>query len=76
MNYYILLPADTEPCLLGEESLGTFYSDHGFDALANIIYQGSEEVLDSVRIINEQGLEIALSDFFDILNKLKMVTPN
>lgn len=77
MVYYILLPNDSEkdtkysPNILGEESFGVFYSEQGMEALIRLI-NNEPELVPQIKIINEQKKELTLTEFLDLLFKLKI----
>ena len=75
MTYYLLLEGDTEKDthldtnVLGEESFGTFYAGQGMVALKNIA-----ELLESLRIFDETKKSYTITEFMDVLSKLKVIT--
>jgi len=79
MTYYLLLEDDTEKDVyfdsnvLGEESFGTFYTGQGMVALTNIINK-KPELLDTIKILDDTKKSYTLTNFFDILSKLKVMT--
>ena len=79
MTYYLLLEDDTEKDVyfdsnvLGEESFGTFYSGQGLVALNNIVNQ-KPELLETIKILDEMKNSYTLTEFFDLLSKLKIKT--
>ena len=79
MTYYLLLEDDTEKDVyfdsnvLGEESFGTFYSGQGLVALNNIVNQ-KPELLETIKILDEMKNSYTLTEFFDLLSKLKVKT--
>ena len=56
---------------LGEESLGSFYPEQGWVALNNMI-NTSPESLPNYIILDEQGGMYSLTEFVDIVEKLKI----
>ena len=77
MTYYLLLSGDTDKDyhdtnVLGEESFGKFYTGNGFIALNNII-NNEPELLQNIKIIDEQGKSYSITKFFDKIKKLKIV---
>ena len=80
MTYYLLLEGDSEEDVyfdsnvLGEESFGTFYSGQGLVALNNIVNQ-KPELLETIKILDEMKNPYTLTEFFDILSKLKVKSP-
>lgn len=76
-TYYILLDGDSEKDafydtnILGEESLGSFYPGQGMVGLNNIV-NNKPELLESVIIKTDKNEEISITDFLDIISKLKI----
>ena len=58
--------------ILGEESFGKFYIGNGFVALNNII-NNEPELLENIKIKNEQGKSYTITEFLDKIQKLKIV---
>ena len=79
MHYYLLLKDDTEKDVyfdsnvLGEESFGTFYTGQGLVALNNIVNQ-KPELLNTIKILDDYKKSYTLTEFFDLLSKLKVIT--
>ena len=79
MHYYLLLKDDTEKDVyfdsnvLGEESFGTFYTGQGLVALNNIVNQ-KPELLNTIKILDDYKKSYTLTEFFDLLPKLKVMT--
>ena len=79
MTYFILHKEEKKENLmfssniLGEESLGSFYPDQGWDALNNMIHQ-SPESISNYTILNEQGKTFTLTELLDKVEKLRMRT--
>ena len=79
MTYYLLLSEDTEKDVyfdsnvLGEESFGTFYTGQGMVALNNIVNQ-KPELLETIKILDDYKKSYTLTEFFDLLSKLKVMT--
>ena len=79
MQYYLLLSEDTEKDVyfdsnvLGEESFGTFYTGQGMVALNNIVNQ-KPELLETIKILDDYKKFYTLTEFFDLLSKLKVIT--
>jgi len=77
MTYYILLEGDKEEDamfetnILGEESLGAFYPSLGFKIL-NMIINQRPEYMEDLRIIDEQKRYHSITEFLDIVEKLKI----
>ena len=79
MTYYLLLEGDSEEDVyfdsnvLGEESFGTFYTGQGMVALNNIVNQ-KPELLETIKILDDYKKFYTLTEFFDLLSKLKVIT--
>ena len=79
MRYYLLLNNDSEKDtlyetnVLGEESFGTFYTGQGMVALNNIVNQ-KPELLETIKILDDTKKSYTLTEFFDLLSKLKVIT--
>ena len=79
MTYYLLLEGDSEKDVyydsnvLGEKSFGTFYAGQGMVALNNIVNQRSE-LLETIKILVDSKILYTLTEFMDILSKLKVIT--
>ena len=77
MTYYLLLEGDTEKDayydsnVLGEESFGMFYTGQGMLALTNIVNK-KPELLETIKILDETKKLYTLTEFMDILSKLKI----
>ena len=77
MTYYLLLEGDTEKDayydsnVLGEESFGMFYTGQGMLALTNIVNK-KPELLETIKILDETKRSYTLTEFMDILSKLKI----
>ena len=77
MTYYLLLEGDTEKDayydsnVLGEESFGLFYTGQGMLALTNIVNK-KPELLETIKILDETKKSYTLTEFMDILSKLKI----
>ena len=77
MTYFIIHKNETKENLmfssnqLGEESLGSFYPEQGWVALNNMI-NNSPESLPNYTILNEQGKIFTLTEFLDLVEKLKI----
>ena len=80
MTYYLLLEGDSEEDVyfdsnvLGEESFGTFYAGQGLVALNNIVNK-KPELLETIKILDDTKKSHTLTEFFDILSKLKVKSP-
>jgi len=77
MTYYLLLSGDTEKDVyfdsnvLGEESFGMFYTGQGMLALNNIVNK-KPELLETIKILDDTKKSYTLTEFMDILSKLKI----
>ena len=80
MTYYLLLEGDSEKDVyfdsnvLGEESFGSFYAGQGMVALTNIVNK-KPELLETIKILDDTKKSYTLTEFFDILSKLKIKSP-
>jgi hypothetical protein len=78
MQYFILLPGDTEKdCvkdtnLIGESSFNTFYAGLGLTALMKMVDK-SPELLPSVTIKTDQGKSLSVEEFLTAIQKLKVI---
>ena len=77
MMYYVFFnnekPGDLwDDNMLGDESFGKFYTGNGFVALNNII-NNKPELLEDIKIIDEQGKSYSITEFLDKIKKLKIV---
>ena len=78
MQYFILLPGDTEKdCikdtnLLGESSFNTFYAGRGLTALMKMVDQ-SPELLPDLTIKTDQGKSLSVEQFLTDIQKLKVI---
>ena len=79
MTYYLLLKGDTEKDtyfdsnVLGEESFGMFYTGQGMIALNNIVNK-KPELLESLKILDETKKSYTITEFMDVLSKLKVIS--
>jgi len=77
MTYYLLLEGDTEEDalydtnILGEVSFGTFYPSVGFIMLNRIINE-KPELLETIKIIDEQKKSHTITEFLDKLEQWKI----
>ena len=77
MTYYLLLQGDTEKDVfyetnvLGEESFETFYPSIGFSILNRMVNE-RPEVLESVKIFDEQKKSYSITEFVDKLAQWKI----
>lgn len=78
MQYFILLPGDTEKdCikdtnLLGESSFNTFYAGRGLTALMKMVDR-SPELLPDLTIKTDQGKSLSVEQFLTDIQKLKVI---
>jgi hypothetical protein len=59
--------------VLGEESFGMFYTGQGMVALNNIVNK-KPELIETIKILDETKHQYTLTEFFDILSKLRVLT--
>ena len=59
--------------MLGEESFGKFYIGGGFIALNNILNK-EPEMLEKVKIKDEQGKDYSVTEFLDKIEKWKIMS--
>ena len=77
MTYYLLLEGDSEKeayydsNVLGEAIFGMFYTGQGMVALNNIVNK-KPELLETIKILDETKNSYTLTQFMDILSKLKI----
>ena len=77
MTYYLLLEEDTEEDalydtnILGEVSFGTFYPSVGFIMLNRII-NDRPELLETIKILDEQKKSHTITEFLDKLEQWKI----
>ena len=77
MTYYLLLKGDTEKDVfyetnvLGEESFETFYPSIGFIILNRII-NNNPEIVETIKILDEQKNPYTLTEFVDKLAQWKI----
>ena len=77
MTYYLLLEGDTEEDalydtnILGEVSFGTFYPSIGFIMLNRII-NDRPELLETIKILDEQKKSHTITEFLDKLEQWKI----
>ncbi len=73
MEYYLIHKSQKEGQLLigTDNGFGVFWTDQGFTALLNLI-QNRAEHLEDMEIRNSSNKIISISDFFDIVAKLKL----
>ena len=77
MTYYLLLSGDTEKDLvnetniLGEESFKVFYPSLGFQLLHRMLTE-KPELLQQLKIVDEQKKYYTITEFLDKLEKWKI----
>ena len=77
MTYYLLLSGDSEKDalyetnVLGEESFNTFYPSIGFIILNRII-NDRPEIVETIKILDEQKNSYTLTEFVDKLAQWKI----
>lgn len=77
MQYFILMPNDTEKDtlneanLLGESSFGSFWPGSGLKVLMTLV-QDAPEALLSVKIKSEDGVQYGVGEFLEVLDKLQI----
>ena len=57
--------------ILGEESLGSFYPEQGWVALHNMM-NNHAEMLENYIILDEKGKKYTMTEFLDVVEKLKI----
>jgi hypothetical protein len=78
MQYYILLPGDTEQDamletnLLGESSFKTFYAGRGLTALMKMI-DSRPDMLDHINIRTDKSEYLTVEEFLTRLQPLKII---
>lgn len=78
MQYYLLLPGDTETdCeldsnLLGEASFNSFYTGAGMQALLKIVNQ-TPQLLTTLTIKTDRNESISVEEFLTRINQLKVI---
>ena len=75
MKYYILMPGDDwqhEENELGEDNgFGVFWGARGLTILMNIINTNPEK-LELVKILNEKGSKLSITEFLNSIKDLKV----
>ena len=75
MQYYLLAEGDKRSSehhvLIGESSFGVFWADQGLKALFRIVEE-APDLLPSVKIVTDLGVELNLAQFLEELDKLKV----
>lgn len=81
MNYYILMPGDTEADTINDTNhlgdangFGVFWSGTGFKMLRKLI-DANHDVLPDIRIFNEQGKRFTIEEFLTTISKLQIREP-
>lgn len=80
MQYYILMPGDTEKDalnetnLLGDASFGNFWGGSGLRVLMWMVDNEPDALLE-VKIKTDQGKTLTVTEFLDQINKLKVRMP-
>jgi hypothetical protein len=81
MNYYILMPGDTEADTINDvnhlgdvNGFGVFWAATGFKILHRMI-QEQPQMLDDVRIFDERGKQLPIEDFLTVINSLQIRIP-
>jgi len=77
MQYYILMPGDTEATLseanlLGESSFSNFWAGSGLRVLMTLVDK-QPEVLESVRIIGDTGRKLSIAEFLEEIANFKII---
>jgi len=77
MQYFILLPGDTErdalneANLLGEASFDVFWAGTGLKILMHMV-DNEPEALTQATIITDKGKKLTVTEFLDDIKKLKL----
>ena len=77
MQYYILMPGDTErdalneANLLGDASFDVFWAGTGLKILMNMVTK-EPELLAECKIITDTGKKFTITEFLDNIKKLKV----
>jgi hypothetical protein len=77
MQYYLMAPGDTErdalneANLLGEASFETFWGGEALRVLMGIV-EAEPEVLEILKIVNEKGKVLTVSEFLEEIQPLKI----
>jgi hypothetical protein len=80
MQYYILMPGDTEKDalneanLLGDASFGNFWAGSGLKILMWMV-DNQPEALTQVTIKTDQGKSLTVTQFLDSISKLQVRMP-
>ena len=77
MQYYLMMPSDTEQDalneanLLGEESLGNFWPGSGLAVLMTLVDKAPEALL-SVRILTDRNQTLGVGEFLEKISILNI----
>jgi hypothetical protein len=77
MQYYLMAPGDTEQDtlneanLLGEASFDIFWAGIGLKTLMKLV-DTEPQLLESLRIVNDKGRTLTISEFLTDIGKLKI----
>lgn len=77
MQYYLMFPGDTEQDalneanLLGEASFDIFWAGIGLKTLMKLV-DTEPQLLESLRIVNDRGRTLTISEFLTDIGKLKI----
>jgi hypothetical protein len=77
MQYFILLPGDTEKDalneanLLGESSFDVFWAGTGLKILMHMV-NNEPEALMTAKIMSDSGKKLSITEFLDEIKKLKV----
>jgi hypothetical protein len=74
-EYYLILPDEKIPILIGTESFSNFWPELGFTMLVDMV-ENNPELLEHVTLIDDKKKHYTLTEFFDIFTKrkLKLIT--
>lgn len=78
MQYYLIAPGDTEQDaineanLLGEASFKNFWGGAALQILMGIV-EAEPEVLEILKIVNEKGKVLTVSEFLEEIQPLKII---
>lgn len=81
MKYYLILPEEileentnlhTNEYVIGEESFGTFYPDHGYPLLEDLA-ERFPELLSEIEIRSDQDEAYGIEEFLDHLDTLTVL---
>jgi len=77
MKYFLLFEGQKwdEALELGDQSFKTFYGEVGLKALYNILSSDdADKLIDDLIIKDEKSKEYTVSEFFNVLDKLMVIT--